>query len=92
MKHLLYILISAFLLVGCKSPEARMPETVQSGSFLKESAKRNKKLNEKEQEIIKTIIKNNPEKFSKASYNTPIYKHYDVKYRDKLDQELNHQY
>lgn len=62
MKHLLYILISAFVLVGCKSPEARMPETVQSGSFLKESAERNKKLNEKEHEIIQNIIKNNPEK------------------------------
>lgn len=62
MKLLLYILIATFLLVGCKSPEARMPETVQSGSFLKESAERNKKLNEKEQEIIQTIIKNNPDK------------------------------
>ena len=62
MKHLLYTLIAAFLLMGCKSPEARMPETVQSGSFLKESAERNKKLNEKEQEIIQDIIKNNPDK------------------------------
>jgi len=62
MKHLLYILIAAFLLVSCKSPEARMPETVQSGSFLKESAERNKKLNEKEHEIIQTIIMNNPDK------------------------------
>ncbi len=62
MKHLLYILIVTFVLVGCKSPEARMPETVQSGSFLKESAERNKKLNEKEHEIIQNIIKNNPEK------------------------------
>jgi gliding motility-associated peptidyl-prolyl isomerase len=62
MKHLLYIVIVAFLLVSCKSPEARMPEIVQSGSFLKESAARNKKLNEKEQELIQTIIKNNPDK------------------------------
>ncbi|MDG4716324.1 MULTISPECIES: gliding motility-associated peptidyl-prolyl isomerase GldI [Winogradskyella] len=62
MKHLLYILIATFVLVGCKSPEARMPEQVQSGSFLKESAERNKKLNEKEHEIIQDIIKNNPEK------------------------------
>ena len=39
-----------------------MPETVQSGSFLKESAERNKKLNEKEKKIIQQIIKNNPDK------------------------------
>ena len=38
-----------------------MPESVRSGSFLKESALRNKKLNELEQKQIKTIIKNNPE-------------------------------
>lgn len=51
-----------FLCLSCKSPEARMPESVQSGSFLKESAKRNKKLNELEQQQIKKIIKNNPDK------------------------------
>lgn len=38
-----------------------MPESVQSGSFLKESALRNKKLNEAEQKQIKSIIKQNPE-------------------------------
>lgn len=79
MKHLLYILIAAFVLMGCKSPEARMPETVQSGSFLKESAERNKKLNEKEKKLIQKIIKNNPDKVYIASesgfwyyYNTKV--------------------
>lgn len=37
-----------------------MPETVQSGSFLKESAERNKKLNAKEQKQIEEIIETNP--------------------------------
>jgi gliding motility-associated peptidyl-prolyl isomerase len=37
-----------------------MPESVQSGSFLKESAERNKKLNAKEQQQIEKIIANNP--------------------------------
>ncbi|WP_299522119.1 gliding motility-associated peptidyl-prolyl isomerase GldI [Winogradskyella sp.] len=61
MKHLHYIILLALVVLSCKSPEARMPETVQSGSFLKESAERNKKLNEKEQLLIQDIIKNNPE-------------------------------
>jgi len=61
MKHLPYNILVALFLSSCKSPEARMPETVQSGSFLKESAERNKKLNEKEQLIIQDIINSNPE-------------------------------
>lgn len=67
------------LCFGCKSPEARMPESVQSGSFLKESAERNKKLNEKEKNLIQSIIKNNPDKNYIASesgfwyyYNTKV--------------------
>jgi gliding motility-associated peptidyl-prolyl isomerase len=56
-----------------------MPETVQSGSFLKESAERNKKLNELERNHIEDIIKNNPDKTYIASesgfwyyYNTKM--------------------
>lgn len=60
MKRLHCIIITLLILASCKSPEARMPETVQSGSFLKASAERNKKLNEKEQRLIQDIIKNNP--------------------------------
>lgn len=48
------------LCFSCKSPEARLPESVQSGSFLKASAARNKKLNELEKTQIEEIIKNNP--------------------------------
>lgn len=47
---------------SCKSPEARMPESVKSGSFLKASAERNKKLNDLEHKQIQSIIKNNPDK------------------------------
>jgi gliding motility-associated peptidyl-prolyl isomerase len=61
MKNLLIIITLATLCFSCKSPEARMPESVQSGSFLKESALRNKKLNESEQQQIKTMISSNPE-------------------------------
>jgi gliding motility-associated peptidyl-prolyl isomerase len=79
MKYLLVIFSLSILCLSCKSPEARMPESVQSGSFLKESAERNKKLNELEQKQIKKIIKNNPDKAyipSKSGfwyyYNTKI--------------------
>ena len=62
MKNLIYITsVFAFIVMGCKPPEARMPETVQSGSFLKESVARNKKLNKREQDLITDIIKNNPD-------------------------------
>ncbi|MEM6516146.1 MAG: gliding motility-associated peptidyl-prolyl isomerase GldI [Bacteroidota bacterium] len=51
-----YLIVCLLLLAGCKTPEARKPESVQSGSFIKESAERNKKLNEKEYAQIKSII------------------------------------
>ncbi|MFC0605429.1 gliding motility-associated peptidyl-prolyl isomerase GldI [Winogradskyella pulchriflava] len=79
MRNLLIITTLLLLCYGCKSPEARMPESVQSGSFLKESAERNKKLNEKENQLIQKIIKNNPDKNYIASesgfwyyYNTKV--------------------
>lgn len=60
IKHLITLVVFALLICSCKSPEARMPESVKTGSFLKESAERNKKLNAKEQEEIEKIIANNP--------------------------------
>lgn len=62
MKNLLLILCLSLFCFSCKSPEARMPESVQSGSFLKESAERNRKLNELEHQQIKNIIESNPDK------------------------------
>jgi gliding motility-associated peptidyl-prolyl isomerase len=76
-------LISCFLLIclvcSCKSPDARRPESVQSGSFIKASAERNIKLNKKEQALIQAIIDKNPEREYIASesgfwyyYNTKV--------------------
>ncbi|MBT8324152.1 MAG: gliding motility-associated peptidyl-prolyl isomerase GldI [Winogradskyella sp.] len=56
MKPSLLILLFCLLATSCKSPEARLPESVKSGSFLKESAERNKKLNEIERSKIQAII------------------------------------
>ncbi|WP_316929963.1 gliding motility-associated peptidyl-prolyl isomerase GldI [Winogradskyella sp. PG-2] len=77
-KNLHYLLVIAIIFVSCKSPEARMPESVQSGSFLKESVERNKKLNELERDHIKDIIKNNPDKTYIAS-ETGFWYYYNIK-------------
>ncbi|MBO6606319.1 gliding motility-associated peptidyl-prolyl isomerase GldI [Psychroserpens sp.] len=61
MKIIFRIIILLLLVVSCKSPEARKPVTVQSGSFIKESAERNRKLNEREQNRIEAIMSQNPE-------------------------------
>ena len=50
------------LCFSCKSPEARLPESVQSCSFLKASAERNRKLNEREHQQIQNLITSNPDK------------------------------
>lgn len=46
---------------SCKSPEARPPKSVKTGSFIKESADRNRKLFEKEEAQIKALINKNPD-------------------------------
>lgn len=52
-----HLLILAILcLVACKSPEARHPISQSSGSFIKESVERNKKLVAQEEELIQKII------------------------------------
>ncbi|WP_179352598.1 gliding motility-associated peptidyl-prolyl isomerase GldI [Winogradskyella vidalii] len=79
MKNLLLAFSFLLLCFSCKPPEARLPETVQSGSFLKASVERNKKLNELENKQILSIIESNPENNYIASesgfwyyYNTKI--------------------
>ncbi len=44
-------------LVSCKSPEARLPISHQTGSFINASVERNIKLNKKEKERIEQIMK-----------------------------------
>ena len=78
MKPILFLLVIS-LFFGCKSPDARRPESVKSGSFIKASAERNIKLNKREQALIQNIIDNNPEEDYIASesgfwyyYNTKV--------------------
>lgn len=69
MKYSLILILFSILITSCNSPEARRPETQKTGSFIKESVERNKKLIEVQQNRIKDIIKNNPENNYIASEN-----------------------
>ena len=55
-RKLFYILFFSGLIVSCKSPEARRPLQSNSGSFIKESAERNKKIYDEEKVFIEKII------------------------------------
>lgn len=60
-KFSIFILLFAVLLSSCKQhEEARRPISQASGTFMKKSADRNKKLVASEEDVIKKIIKNNP--------------------------------
>lgn len=55
MKKYLLIFIVATI-IGCDDPKPRKPIKVKTGSYLKESVERNKKLLTMEEELIKQII------------------------------------
>ena len=56
MRGLLLFLSVCCLLTSCKTPEARKPISISSGSFIDESINRNKKLAEREEARIQKII------------------------------------
>jgi gliding motility-associated peptidyl-prolyl isomerase len=61
LKISIYTLLFTVLLASCKHhEEARKPVSRASGSFMKKSADRNKKLVATEEDVIKKIIKSNP--------------------------------
>jgi len=60
-KLILFAFLVAILVSGCKQPqEARKPLSQSSGSFMKKSAERNKKLIAGEEGQIDSLIKSNP--------------------------------
>lgn len=77
MKPIIFLLVIS-LFFSCKSPDARRPESIQSGSFIKASAERNIKLNKKEQALIQKIIDKNPEREYIAS-ETGFWYYYNTK-------------
>ncbi len=56
MNRLLTIAI-ILLAFGCKTPEARRPVSVKTGSFIDASVERNKKLNANEKAFIENLMK-----------------------------------
>ena len=62
----LLTLVFVLLVFSCKTPEARQPVSVKTGSFIDASVERNKKLNAKEQFAIEQLMKQQ-EKNYKAS-------------------------
>jgi gliding motility-associated peptidyl-prolyl isomerase len=65
----LFFLTLILVAIGCKSPEARRPISVKTGSFIDASVERNKKLNAKEQLRIEKIIQQQKDKHFIASAN-----------------------
>lgn len=57
-KSFIFITVLCFCF-ACKTPEARKPISVKTGSFIDESVKRNKKLNAKEEALIQKIMSAN---------------------------------
>jgi gliding motility-associated peptidyl-prolyl isomerase len=77
-------IFSIFILVlllnhsSCKEPQARRPISQTSGTFLKESAERNKKLIKGEEGRIDSIIKSNP-KIKYIASQKGYWYHYEIK-------------
>jgi len=56
MNKFLYIIVTLALFTNCKSPDARKPISVKTGSFIDASVERNKKLNATEQANIEKLL------------------------------------
>lgn len=62
MRKLFFLIFSLLVLFNCRKPEARKPISVKTGSFIKNSIERNKKLNAEETKAIQAIIEASPDK------------------------------
>lgn len=72
---LLLVLVS---FISCKQQQARMPVSRSSGTFMKESVERNKKLVAGEEAQIDSIIKSNP-KIKYIASRKGYWYHYEVR-------------
>ncbi len=72
------LFIFILVLASCKSPEARRPLQRTSGTFIKESAERNKKIYQKEEARIAELMNANPQNDYIASENGFWY-YYNIK-------------
>jgi gliding motility-associated peptidyl-prolyl isomerase len=95
MKFNILILLS-IICFSCKSPEARKPISVKTGSFIEKSAERNKELNMKEYEHIQNaIIKKSNKKFIASNsgfWYTYIIKSDSLTYTPQFGDIVNYNY
>ncbi len=75
---ILIILMCAAMILGCSQQQARQPVNRSTGSFMKESIERNKKLVAGEEGKIDSIIKSNP-KIQYIASNKGYWYRYDVR-------------
>ncbi len=61
MMNRLLIVALAMLAISCKTPEARKPISVKTGSFIDASVERNKQLNAKEQAVMQDLMQQQQE-------------------------------
>ncbi len=61
MNKLLTISLVFLMLSGCKSPEARKPVSVKSGTFMEASIERNKALHEKQKALFENFMNDHSE-------------------------------
>lgn len=69
LPKLFYIVFFSAIIVSCKGPDARMPIQSHSGTFIKESANRNKEIYDQEKKYIETLIANDSTKAYFSSEN-----------------------
>lgn len=72
------LLIVFVTIISCKQQQARMPISRSSGTFMKESVERNKKLVKGEESKIDSIIKSNP-KIKYTASKKGYWYHYEIK-------------
>ena len=75
IRSLLAILLLGFLFTACSKQQARKPVSQTSGTFMKESIERNKKLIAEEEQLIENIIANDTLKKYIASSKGYWYKY-----------------
>lgn len=62
LSKLFYLALFSILIIACNGPEARRPVQSHSGTFIKESAKRNKEIYDEEKVFIEQFIANDTAK------------------------------
>lgn len=81
---IIMLLVVFITFISCKQQQARMPVSRSSGTFMKESAQRNKKLIAGEEGKIDSIIKSNPKIKYVSSKKGYWYTYVDRNERDTL--------